>query len=241
MDFPRELDTATARFAELVARSVGDEAVPACAGWTVRDLAEHLGSVHRWAAAIVLSGQRISTPQPLSFEPLAGWYAGTAAALTSALRCVSPEEQVPNFTRMDETAAFWSRRQMHETIVHAVDAAQALGLGEADWTVEPSIAADGVDEVLQVFFPRMTVRGKRPDIQTTIRLQATDLDQSWVISPGSDDTATPVQLHPSLAADASVTGTASDLYLGLWHRVDQARLEFSGPEAIAMFTGPTTP
>ncbi|WP_456698022.1 maleylpyruvate isomerase family mycothiol-dependent enzyme [Aeromicrobium sp. P5_D10] len=241
MDFPLELDTATTRFAELVGRGVGDEPVPACGGWTMHDLTEHLGTIHRWAAAIVLSGQRIAIPEPLSTEPLADWYAGTAAALLSAVRCVSPEEPVPNFTRMNETAAFWPRRQMHETIVHSVDAAQALGLDESEWTVEPSIAADGVDEVLQVFFPRMTVRGKRPDIQTTIRLRATDLDQSWVIAPGSDDTATPVQRHPSLEAHASVSGTASDLYLGLWHRVGQERLEFSGAEAIAMFKGPTTP
>ncbi|MFI5426481.1 maleylpyruvate isomerase family mycothiol-dependent enzyme [Aeromicrobium sp. UC242_57] len=140
----------------------GDEPVPACPGWTVRDLAEHLGGVHRWAAAIVLSGQRLAPPRPLVEDPVDRWYAGTAQALLAALRAVSPAEEVPNFTRMGETAAFWPRRQMHQTLVHAVDAAQALGRDEADWTVAPAIAADGIDEVLQVFFPRMTARGTRP-------------------------------------------------------------------------------
>lgn len=241
MDFMHELDTATTRFAELVARSGGDEPVPACDGWALRDLAEHLGGVHRWAAAIVLSGQRLAMPQLHSSEPPAEWYAGTATALLSALRCVSPDENVPNFTRMHETAAFWPRRQLHETTVHTVDAAQGLGLDAAEWNVAPAVAADGVDEVLQVFFPRMTARGVRPDIRTRIRLRATDLDQSWIIAPGSDDTATPVQVHPSLEAGATVSGTASDLYLGLWHRVGIDRLTFDGSEGIAMFEGPTTP
>lgn len=241
MDFSHELATATTRFAELVERSTGDEAVPACDGWTLRDLAEHVGGIHRWAASIVLSGQRVAMPRPLTTEPLAEWYATTAAALLSALQCVSPDEVVPNFTRMNETAAFWPRRQMHETIVHAVDAAQGLGLEEHEWTVEPVIAADGIDEVLQVFFPRMTARGARPDVRTRIRLRATDVEQSWIVGPGRDDTASPVQVHPSLESEATVTGTVSDLYLGLWHRVSVDRLEYDGSEAIAMFKGPTTP
>ncbi len=38
----------------------------------------------------------------------------------------------------------------------------------------------------------------------------------------------PLQLHPSLDADGSVSGTAVELYLGLWKRLGPERLDFSG-------------
>ena len=125
---------------------------------------------------------------PLVTEPIVEWYAGTATALLSALQAVSPDEPVPNFSYVDEQAAFWSRRQMHETTVHAIDAAQALGVDEDDWGVASSIAADGIDEVLQVFFPRMTARKQRPDVRSRIRLVATDI--AAVLARGPRERAT---------------------------------------------------
>jgi uncharacterized protein (TIGR03083 family) len=240
MDHTLELGSAVARFAELVERAAGDEPVPACPGWSVRDLTTHVGTIHRWAAAIVLSGQRLDEPAPLVTEPIAGWYAGTATALLSALRAVSPEEDVPNFSRLDERAAFWPRRQLHETTVHGVDAAQALGFDEDGWTVAPEVAADGVDEVLQVFFPRLTARGLRPDVRSRIRLVATDTDESWLVGPGSGELGPPVQLHPTLDADATVSGTAAEIYLVLWKRMGPERLQFDGVDGRILLDGPTT-
>lgn len=240
MDHLLELETAMARIVVLASGAQGDEPVPACPGWNVRDVVEHLGTVHRWASAIVLSGQRLELPRTLIGEPLAEWYAGTAAALVAALRAVDPDEIVPNFSRVDETAAFWPRRQMHETTVHGVDVAQALGIDESDWRVHPVIAGDGIDEVVRIFFPRMTARGERPDVRSRVRLVATDLGQSWVIAPG-EGTGAPVSLDPGHEADAEVRGLASDLYLGLWHRVSRDALEFDGEDGLSLFDGPTTP
>lgn len=241
MDHLLELGSAMSRFAELTSKATGDEEVPGCPGWNVRDLTTHLGTIHRWAGAIVLSGQRVKLPQPVVTEPLVDWYAGTAAALLAALQAVSPDEPVPNFSHLNETAGFFTRRQMHEATIHGVDAAQALGLEETEWQVIPEIAVDGVDEVLQVFFPRMTAQGRRPDVRCRIRLIATDTGDEWVIAPGSGDLTPPLQLHPSYHSDASVQGTAADLYLALWHRVSRFRLDFEGTDATALFDGPTTP
>lgn len=241
MDHLLELGSAMSRFAELSGLAVGDEPVPGCPDWTTRELTIHLGSVHRWAAGIVLSGSRMPAPSPLVTEPLAEWYALTATALLAALDAVSPDETIPNFTRMNETAAFWPRRQMHEATVHLVDAAQALGFDESSWTVDARIASDGVDEVLQVFFPRMTARRRRPDVRSRIRLVATDAQESWIIGPGDGDLGPPVQLHSSLEADATVSGTAGELYLGLWKRIGPERLAFDGVDGRILFDGPTTP
>lgn len=229
------------RFAELTGKATGDEEVPGCPGWNLRDLTVHLGTVHRWAAAIVLSGQRVSAPRPMVGEPIIDWYADTASALLAALQAVSPDEPVPNFSHMDEQARFYHRRQMHEATVHVVDAAQALGLEESEWQVPSAIAADGIDEVIQVHMPRMTARGRRPDVRSRIRLTASDTGQEWVIAPGSGDLSPPFQLHPSYDADATVRGTAADLYLSLWQRVSRFRLEFEGADGSALFDGPTTP
>ena len=235
------LDEATSRFATLVREATGDEPVPACEPWRVRDLVEHVGTVHRWAASIVLSGQRVHDPRPLVTGDLADWYAGTAAALLAALRAVDPGEQVPNFSRLDETAAFWPRRQLHEVTVHVVDLLQALGRDESPWAVPADLAADGVDEVLRTFFARMSARGSAPDVRCRIRLVADDLDRSWVVGPPESDDSPPVRLDPASDVEAVVSGSASDLYLALWHRVPRERLRFEGDDGIALLDGPTTP
>lgn len=240
LDHLELLQDAVARFASLVCDAQGDEPVAACRPWLARDLVVHLGTVHRWAAAIVLSGQRLPDPEPLVTAPMADWYAGTATALVSALHAVDPAEVVPNFARVDETAGFWRRRQLHEVTVHALDLEQAVHPGASAPTVPPAVAADGVDEVLRVFFPRLTARGRRPDVRSRVRLEAVDVDRSWIVSPGEGDSA-PEILPATADADAVVSGSASDLYLALWHRVDVDRLALDGADGRALLAGPTTP
>lgn len=241
MDHLLELGSGMARFAELAGEATGDEQVPSCPGWTTRDLIQHLGTIHRWAGAIVLSGQRVELPKPIYGEDFVEWYAGTAAALLAALQAVDLDEPVPNFSLIDERAAFFHRRQMHEAAVHVVDAAQALGLDESEWRVEPALAADGVEEVLRVFFPRMTARGKRPDVRSRIRLTATDTGQSWLMGPAEGRGLPPVLLHSSYDADTTVEGKAADLYLALWHRAPSSLLTFDSDDGRALFEGHTTP
>lgn len=231
---------AMSRFADLVADAEGSEPVPGCPGWTVRDLAVHLGTIHRWSAAIVLSGMRgLPVPTPIVREPLREWYEGCASALHAALEAVDADEPVPNFSRMRETAAFWLNRQLHETTIHAVDAAQSLGRPEP-WGVTDDVAADGIAEVLGVWFPRMTARGLRPDVRTRVRLDAIDQYESWITAPGSDPAGPPVQLHGNADADTSARGTTVELYLALWGRVPIDRLSFDSAEARAVFDGPRT-
>ncbi len=241
MDHLFELGSGMARFAELAGEATGDEKVPACPDWTTRDLVQHLGTIHRWAGAIVLSGQRVGLPKPTYGEQLVEWYAGTAAALLAVFQAVDIDEPVPNFSLIDERAGFFHRRQMHEVSVHVVDAAQALGLDRSEWGIAAAVAADGIEEVLRIFFPRMTVRGTRPDVRSRIRLTAVDTGQSWLIGPAASDGLPPVLLHSSYDADTTVEGTAEDLYLALWHRIPADRLTFDHDDGRALFDGFTTP
>jgi len=228
--------------ASLVGRLEGDEPVPACPDWTTAELVRHLGSVHRWAAAIVLSGQRIpEEPAARATEPLDEWYAGTATALIAALQAVDPDEPTPNFAGIDEVAAFWPRRQLHETCVHRVDLAQALDLPEIVWDVDPQVATDGISEAIRVFGRRMTQRGRRPHVHAPIRLVATDVERSWIVAPDEDDPAGPPRLvQREVDVEGEAVGTATDLYLALWGRVPASAVAPVGA-AEAFFAGPRVP
>ncbi len=244
MDPVVELGSAMSRFAELSAAAFGTEPVPTCPGWTVDDLVTHLGSVHRWAGAIVLSGQRVEEPHTMHVsEPISEWYSGIAAALLEILRAVDPDEPTPNFARLNEVAAFWPRRQLHETTIHAIDVGLALGLGEDAWPVPTAVAADGVDEVLGVFAARMTARGQRPHLKGRVRLTATDTGRTWVLGEADDQWRTPIRLFagPDVETDGHITGTAQDLYLTLWGRASRDRVSADSAAASELLDGPLVP
>ena len=92
---------------------------------------------------------------------------GTA---TSATRCTpisrarDPGDPCWNFAGTNQVVGFWPRRQMNEINVHACDAALAAG---AEFVVEPVEAADGIDEILVMFGPRLALRGMAPTLSGT--------------------------------------------------------------------------
>lgn len=234
------LSDAMSRFAGLASQADGTEPIVCCPGWTMHDLVLHLGTIHRWSAAVVLSGMRgLPHPTPQVTGSMAEWYSGCGAALLAALQAVEPDEPVPNFSRLRETADFWLTRMLHETTIHAVDAAQTLGASEP-WGVTAPVAAHGIDEVLGVFFPRKTAQGERPDVRTRVRLDSIDEYASWIIAPGSDPTGPPLQLHSNADADTSVRGATVELYLALWGRLPADRLRYDSAEGRAVFDGPRT-
>ena len=228
------LDRSTAGFAELLAQASGEEPVPSCPGWTVRDLAVHLGMVHRWAAGVVLTAKMADRPEPIIGDSLAAWYSGTAKALAAALRAVDPAEYAPNFARTDETTAFWRRRQLHETVVHTVDLRRALGLG--DGTIDAGLASDGVHELITAFFRRLAGKGTPPVVTENILIRAVDTGDAWVLGPGEP----PELLAGDAPAAATIGGSAVDLYLGLWGRVPHDRLAVHGESAASLLAGPTS-
>jgi uncharacterized protein (TIGR03083 family) len=177
--------------------------VSACPGWTLQQLVEHVGSVHRWATAIVRTGEA----QPEKEQPvadLAPWFAEGADALLSTLASADPDEPCWSFTT-DRTKGFWIRRQALETVVHRWDAERAV---DEPTRIDPALAADGVTEVVELMAPRQVKLDRIPPLPYAVDLQAVDTDQRWVLGEG--------------AVEASVTAPAEVLLLLLWHRVDPA-------------------
>jgi uncharacterized protein (TIGR03083 family) len=125
--------------------------VPTCPGWTLAELVTHLGGVHRWAAIMVsqLSPTRVRRNEldlgvPDDPAGLPDWLAAGAALTATAFRASDPDASMWAWGA-DKHARFWPRRMVHETVVHRADAELALG---RPFAVEPDVAADGIDELL---------------------------------------------------------------------------------------------
>ncbi|RSM60544.1 hypothetical protein DMH03_17495 [Amycolatopsis sp. WAC 01376] len=237
----RELTTGFAR----VVRT-GDHAapVPCCGDWRLRDLVVHLGNVHRWAAGVVRTGD--PSQQIFEAEPgadLAAWYGECADDLIEALRAASPQDGAWNFTAAAKTKAFWFRRQVHETAVHLLDAHRAAG---TEYTLDPSIAADGVDEVLLGMLPKVKRWHTPPVVTVPLLLKTSDTGHAWLITPpGENDVPGSRTADPAETAEAVVEGPAEGLDLLLWQRVGLAEsgLRSTGDVAAAetFLAGPFTP
>ena len=218
------------RFAVALVRADLETVVPTCPDWTVRDLAVHLGSVHRWATAYVRDGldvpdadlETTAGPRP-SDDELAGWFGDGVEALTSALRDAPEDLSCWTFLEAPSPRAFWARRQAHETAIHRVDLDGATGSTRG---FPPAFAADGIDELLFAFLGRPG-RAPRVAAPATFRLEAEDAPRAWNVGMSSErfDITSDV---PATRVDALVRGTASDLYVLLWNRGRSDGLEVRG-------------
>jgi uncharacterized protein (TIGR03083 family) len=210
-------------FAEVLATGDLDAPVPACGPWRLTDLAQHLGGIHRWARTAVVEGRpgdEAAADAPATRDALLAWFRDGADALLATLRSTDPDTPCWTFGPRPRTAAFWFRRQAHETAVHAGDAAASQG------HLRPygaDLALDGIDEIVGVFVPRQVRLGRIPPLPATLAL-APHEGGRWTL----DDDA-------GGAPGATVAGPAEVLLQLLWHRIplDDARLAVSGDRAAA--------
>ncbi|PCG81447.1 hypothetical protein CIB93_35335 [Streptomyces sp. WZ.A104] len=218
-------------------------AVPTCPGWQIRHLLRHTGMVHRWAAAFVTEGY--TTYHPDNGEPahdgaeLLDWFREGHRHLVRSLEDAPADLECWTFLPAPSPLAFWSRRQLHETAVHRVDAESALG-GPLT-SVAADRAADGIDELLTGFHarPKSRVRSGTP---RTLRIRAVDTDATWNVrisdeppkAVRSSSTAhgpdTPERTED---ADCELSGTAEGLYLTLWNRLPLTAVTLRGDRSVA--------
>jgi uncharacterized protein (TIGR03083 family) len=218
---------ASAMAAEVRAFGAEDFAanVASCPGWTVRDLVGHLGSVHRWGAEIVRTGERGERlPPPTDPGELAPWFAAGVDDLIAATRAAEPGTDCWTFGPPPHVVDFWVRRQATETAVHHWDALSALSRPAK---IDSALGEDGVDEVVTFIFPRQVSHGRIEPLTDVVQLQAAQTNASWTLA--LDGT------QPAGAPQATVTAGAADLFLLLWHRIapTDPRVTITGDRAAA--------
>lgn len=231
--------------------------VPTCPDWSLRELAVHTGGAHRWVDTIVRTKATAFVPAeqvPGCGGPNAGdtaaldaWLAEGAEQVATTLRETGPDLEVWTWG-WEQSTGFWSRRMTHETLIHRADAALTA---DVPFTAEPHVAADTLDEWLQIVAYIQRRRAAKGDDNPlrrdgkSLHLQATDsgtgtdsgtvpgLNAEWTIVLGEDG-VTWRRGHEK--ADVTLRGPLTDVLLTFYRRqpVDD-RVEVLGDRQLLDF------
>ncbi len=224
------------RFAAVAAAGPLDVPVDACPGWTMRELVQHVGLVHLWAAANIahpserwLSVGDLSDLAPYWPEHTAGWpdddglvdwYRSTLQLLLHVIRTMPDDHRCLTFLPAPSPLVMWARRQACEIAIHRHDAEIARGRPTG---FDRRFAADMLDELLLGFAPRM--RAAAGSDERVMRVVATDVGRRLdVVLSASGVRVIP----PAGDADLVVSGTAADLAVLLWNRPAGPSIDLDG-------------
>ena len=202
-----------------------DRPVPGCPGWTAADLLAHTGRVHRWAAGVVRDRvtSRPSRPPAPPAAGLGDWYREGLDQLLTALDD-DPTAEVWTWAGPGHVS-FWQRRMAQETAVHRWDAESTAG---EPAPIDPAIAADGIDEMLDVF-ARVDARGGRLTDTGTVHVHTTDAEGEWWLRVVDGD----LDLRREHAkGDVALRGPASDVLLVLWGRRPLSTIDAVGDTSV---------
>lgn len=218
-----------------------DTNVKGCPGWTLLDLARHMGeSWHFWGDVVARgiddrTGLReVDIAGTTSFEgqELLDWIATAHSGLISALADAGVEREVWTWTGRNQPVSWVRRRMAQEAAVHRFDASNAVGV---PYELSTGMAADGIDEFLTWFAGRERREGEmKPG--GTVHLHCTDTDEShtaggeWYVSSLKEPNCTFTREHRK--GDAAIRGRAHDLLMWLWRRSTEG-IEVIGKETVA--------
>ncbi len=149
-------------------------------------------------------------PVDEAFAAVATFASERAAELHRVLADTDPATPVWSWTPQRDVA--WvTRRMAHETAVHRVDAEHAAG---GEHRLAPELAADGIDEFLEFFFP---LAARRRAAARRQRAPALHRCRRRVDRAADEDGGHSVA-RDHAKADAALRGEAHDLLMVLWRR-----------------------
>lgn len=257
-----EVVTQTKLLAELLPGADLSAAVSTCPGWSMTDLVRHVGGNLRSVEAAVRTGVSIDDPADPAARvsgvtgpadaghddpaALATWLVRSAEMFAGTLRDAGPGTETQVWA-VQANAGFWARRAAHDAVIHRADAASTIGVGYA---LAPEVAADAIDELLELFSdpeavassPRLAeLRGPGK----SIHLHATDIASAdaagpaertaeWLIEFGADGFT---WRHDHRKATVALRGPLTDVLLVFYRRLsaDSDRVEVLGDAALLDF------
>lgn len=244
----RHIRAESERFAAVLSECPPDARVPSCPEWDAADLVWHLAGVqHFWHHVIAhrpAPPEHYEEPErPATYEETLAFFRTTHEEFVTALAAAEPAQPAWSWSsgEGDQSVAFTYRRQAHEAAIHRLDAELAAG------SVTPlpaDLAADGVDEALDVMFGGLPEWGRFEPVALHVEYRATDAGTSvWTQlgtfsgtapdgTPHSDEPDQHVVADPGTPADVVVSGTADRLDGWLWHRYDDAGITIDGDPEV---------
>ncbi len=219
----------TSALADAAGRADLGTHVPTCGAWTLGDLVRHLGEVQHFWSYIIANrpagpADYDQPPRPQDGDLVAN-LRDANDSLVGALAAAAPNDEAWSWAA-EQTVRFTLRRQTHEALTHCVDGLLALDKSLPE--VAPELAADGIDEMVQVMLEpnaesadiiAANTDSPGTDAPGTVMLAATDTSDTWTITVGQ--------------GDCTITGRALDLNLWLWGRGDLSALTITGAAAQA--------
>ncbi len=243
-DYLDHIRRESARFRAVLADCDPAARVPSCPDWDAGDLLWHLTGVQWFWSRIVLGESDpeavVERERPSSYSELLDLYDECSAALTDALAAADPAATAWTWAP-EQTVGFTYRRQAHEALIHRLDAEQTAG----DVTgLDPQLAADGVNETLDVMFGGTPAWGAFTPGESLLRIDCIDTDDHvWVrlgtfsgTDPASGKTYTDeadlsVVDDPGVEPDCLISGLAGALDAWLWRRTGDEGIDVTGDRA----------
>jgi uncharacterized protein (TIGR03083 family) len=210
------------------ARMGSDALVPTCGDWNIDDLARHVWGVYSKVTLFVAT--RATTRPDVMPEMPAGDPVDLLSTQLDELVVALEEAEAdtPIWTWVfdaPEGAIFWARRMAHESAVHRFDAQNAHGIRQP---IDAELAADGVDELIDVIMPRVYGRDQVVGPTGTIALRALDGNQ-WFLELESGGVRR-VDLIES--PDVTASGTDSAVLLAAYGRIPWNSLDVTGDVSL---------
>ncbi len=245
-DYLAHIESESARFREVLATANPKVIVPSCPDWSAADLLWHLTEVqHYWAYMVGgrpdANQENYQDPErPDSHEAVLALFDEYSASLADALHGADPDDYAWTWSSSNQNVGFVLRRQAHEALIHRLDAELAADQVTA---LDPLLAADGVEELLDVMFGGCPPWGTYSPLPHYVRVDITDVDQQVWVQLGHFDGTDPdgvshheddirVVADPATEPDAVIEGPAGALDAWLWRRGDDAEIKIHGDKAI---------
>ncbi len=206
--------------------------VPWSDRWTVATVARHVAGTHHVVAEIISERPDadfglfadLQTPPKDSPEFVDWWRSGTASLLEQ-LSSVPADDECWSWFEPGRRVGWWARRMALEAVVHRWDTDAATG---KEPSIASDVAADGIDEYLDVFVAASRA-GRDVPAGPTMSFECRDRSDRWWLDlsrPGERS----VSCEPR-DASVRICGTAEQLLLIVWGRIsasDAAGVEVSG-------------
>ncbi len=192
--------------------------------WTVAQCVHHVAGAHHVVAEVIAGrptadfGLFATLARPDVDDPgLGAWLTEGTEALVTQLRATDPHAECWSWWPEGRDARFWARRMGQETLVHRWDA--EAGAGVDPEPMDPALAADGLDEYLDVFVGINRVLHTAP-AGPSVHVHCTDTDGEWLITLPAPGERVLTREHAK--GDIALRGGAEALLLTMWGRLTPA-------------------